>query len=51
MPASARGRLDAGLRLLDAITVEVGWADGDLRQASPATTGCGGGCPSLGSGW
>jgi transposase len=31
MPASARGRLDAGLRLIDAITVEVGRADTDLR--------------------
>jgi transposase len=31
MPASARDRLDAGLRLIDAITVEVGRADGDLR--------------------
>jgi transposase len=31
MPASARGRLDAGLRLIDAITVEVGRADADLR--------------------
>jgi transposase len=30
MPASARGRLDAGLRLIDAITVEVGRADADL---------------------
>jgi len=31
MPASARGRLDAGLRLIDAITAEVGRADADLR--------------------
>jgi transposase len=31
MPASARGRLDAGLRLIDAITVEVAHADADLR--------------------
>jgi transposase len=31
VPASARGRLDAGLRLIDAITVEVGRADTDLR--------------------
>src|SRR5215213_627614 len=31
MPASARGRLDAGLRLIDAITVEVAQADADLR--------------------
>jgi transposase len=31
MPASARGRLDADLRLIDAITVEVGRADADLR--------------------
>jgi transposase len=30
MPASARGRLDAGLRLIDAITIEVGRADADL---------------------
>jgi hypothetical protein len=37
MAASARGRLDAGLRLLDAITLEVGRADGDPRPASPAT--------------
>ena len=33
MPASARGRLDAGLRLIDAITVEVGRADADLRAS------------------
>src|SRR5215204_2076683 len=33
LPAPARGRLDAGLRLLDAISVEVGWADGDLRAS------------------
>jgi transposase len=33
MPASARGRLDAGLRLIDAITVEVGRADVDLRAS------------------
>ena len=33
LPATARGRLDAGLRLLDAISVEVGWADGDLRAS------------------
>jgi transposase len=26
-------RLDAGLRLIDAITVEVGWADAELRTA------------------
>jgi transposase len=31
MPASARGRLDAGLRLIDAITVEIKHADADLR--------------------
>ena len=31
MPASARGRLDAGLRLIDAITVEVAHADADRR--------------------
>jgi transposase len=31
MPASARDRLDAGLRLIDAITVEVTHADADLR--------------------
>jgi transposase len=31
MAASARGRLEAGLRLIDAITVEVGRADGELR--------------------
>jgi transposase len=33
MPASARCRLDAGLRLIDAITVEVRRADADLRTA------------------
>jgi Transposase len=33
MPASARGRLDAGLRLIDAVTVEVGRADAGLRSA------------------
>jgi transposase len=33
LPAGARGRLDAGLRLIDAITVEVGRADADLRTA------------------
>jgi transposase len=33
MPASARGRLDAGLRLIDAITVEVAHADADLRAS------------------
>ena len=31
MPASARARLDAGLRLIDAITVEIKHADADLR--------------------
>jgi transposase len=31
MAASARGRLEAGLRLIDAITVEVKHADVDLR--------------------
>src|SRR5215203_2816558 len=31
MAASARSRLDAGLRLIDAITVEVAQADADLR--------------------
>jgi transposase len=31
MPGSARGRLDAGLRLIDAITVEINNADADLR--------------------
>jgi transposase len=31
LPAGARGRLDAGLRLIDAITIEVGRADADLR--------------------
>jgi transposase len=33
VPASARGRLDAGLRLIDAITVESKHADADLRAA------------------
>jgi transposase len=33
LPAGARGRLDAGLRLIDAITVEVGRADPDLRAS------------------
>ena len=33
MPASARDRLDAGLRLIDAITIEVGRADADLRAS------------------
>ena len=33
LPAGARGRLDAGLRLIDAITDEVGRADADLRTA------------------
>ena len=33
LPAGARGRLDAGLRLIDAITVEVGRADADLRAS------------------
>jgi transposase len=33
MAASARGRLEAGLRLIDAITIEVGRADADLRAA------------------
>jgi transposase len=33
LPVAARGRLDAGLRLIDAITVEVGRADADLRTA------------------
>ena len=33
LPAGARGRLDAGLRLIDAITVEVGRADTDLRAS------------------
>jgi transposase-like protein len=31
LPVAARGRLDAGLRLVDAITVEVTHADADLR--------------------
>jgi transposase len=31
LPVAARGRLDAGLRLIDAITVEVTHADADLR--------------------
>jgi transposase len=31
LPVAARGRLDAGRRLVDAITVEVGRADADLR--------------------
>jgi transposase len=31
LPAAARGRLDAGLRLIDAIAVEVKGADADLR--------------------
>jgi transposase len=31
LPAGARGRLDAGLRLIDAITVEVRRADAELR--------------------
>jgi transposase len=38
LPAGARGRLDAGLRLIDAITIEVGRADADL-QASFAGAG------------
>jgi transposase len=33
LPTGARGRLDAGLRLIDAITVEVGRADADLRAS------------------
>jgi transposase len=33
LPAGARGRLDAGLRLIDAITVEVAHADVDLRAS------------------
>jgi transposase len=33
LPTGARGRLDAGLRLIDAITVEVNKADADLRTA------------------
>jgi transposase len=33
LPVGARGRLDAGLRLIDAITIEVGRADADLRTA------------------
>ena len=33
LPAGARGRLDTGLRLIDAITLEVGRADADLRTA------------------
>ena len=33
LPVGARGRLDAGLRLVDAITVEVGRADADLRAS------------------
>jgi transposase len=31
LPAGARSRLDAGLRLVDAVTVEVALADADLR--------------------
>jgi transposase len=33
MPVSARARLDAGLRLIDAITVEITHADADLRAS------------------
>jgi transposase len=33
LPAGARGRLDAGLRLIDAITVKVVRADADLRAS------------------
>jgi hypothetical protein len=33
LPVAARRRLDAGLRLVDAITVEAGRADTDLRAS------------------
>jgi hypothetical protein len=32
LPTGAHSRLDAGLRLIDAITVEVGRADADLHN-------------------
>ena len=53
MPASARGRLDdAGLRLIDAITVEVAHADADLRACLAGDHRVHGGCcRSRGSGW
>jgi transposase len=51
MPASARGRLDAGLRLIDAITVEVAHADADLRACFAGDPRVRRLLPIPGSGW
>jgi transposase len=51
MPASARGRLDAGLRLIEAITVEVAHADADLRAGFAGDHRVRRLVPIPGSGW
>jgi transposase len=51
LPAAERGRLAAGLRLLDAVTVEVGRADADPQASFAGDGRCGGCCRSQGSGW
>jgi len=51
VPASARGRLDAGLRLIDAITAEITPADADLRAAFASDARVRRLLPILASGW
>jgi hypothetical protein len=51
LPVAERGRLDAGLRLVDAVTVEVKHADTDMRAGFARDPGCGGCCPSPASAW
>jgi transposase len=51
MPAPARGRLDAGLRLIDAITIEVGRADADPRASFAGDGRVRRLLPIPGSGW
>jgi transposase len=51
MAASARGRLEAGLRLIDAITIESAGPTPTSALPSPAMTGHAGCCRSLASGW
>jgi hypothetical protein len=50
LPAGARGRLDAGLRLIDAITVESPMPTPSCAPSSPATHASDACCPSPASG-
>jgi transposase len=50
LPAGARGRLDAGLRLIDAITVESPMPTPTCAPSSPATHASDACCPSPASG-